>query len=131
MTDVTSNSEAPMEEEPLYPAHVRLGPTIGDGPTPEEILLATKAVYDPELGINIVDLGLIYGVDRTEEGEAKIEMTLTSPACPLGPVIIDQIQYVVGRLPGIENCAVEFVWMPPWDPRVLASEEAKAELGIW
>ncbi len=99
--------------------------------TPDDILEALRSVYDPEIGVNIVDLGLVYDVERSAVGEVKITMTLTSPACPLGPVIMDQVSYVAGRLPGVENASVEFIWTPPWDPRVMASEEAKAELGIW
>lgn len=98
--------------------------------TPEDIREALKAVYDPEIGINIVDLGLVYGVDK-KDGQVDVTMTLTSPACPLGPVIVDQVRYVAGRLPGVEEVSVDFVWIPPWDPRTMCSEEAKAELGIW
>ena len=105
-------------------------PTTGDA-TPDEILDSLRAVYDPEIGINIVDLGLVYDVIKDQEGGVKVEMTLTSPACPLGPVIIDQVQYIAGRMPGVQDVNVEFVWKPTWDPRVMASEEAKAELGIW
>jgi len=118
-------------ENPQFPEHITFGPAVGEGATPEEVGEALKAVYDPEIGINIVDLGLLYGVTKTEEGQVNVQMTLTTPACPLGPVIIDQVQYVAGRLPGVENVNVEFVWQPPWDPRTMASEEAKAELGIW
>ena len=118
-------------QAPPYPEHIVVGPAVGEGATPEEVVETLKSVYDPEIGINIVDLGLVYGVSKSEEGEVSVAMTLTSPACPLGPVIIDQVQYAVGRLPGVENVNVDFVWSPPWDPRVHASEEAKAELGIW
>jgi metal-sulfur cluster biosynthetic enzyme len=106
-------------------------PSPSGDATPDEILEALRAVYDPEIGINIVDLGLVYDVEKSSEGQVNVKMTLTTPACPLGPVLIDQVQYVAGRLPGVENTSVEFVWTPPWDPRVMASEEAKAELGIW
>lgn len=118
-------------EIPQFPEHVQFGPAVGEGATPQEIGEALKTVYDPEIGINIVDLGLLYGVTKNEEGQVDVAMTLTSPACPLGPVIIDQIQYVAGRLPGVEHVNVDFVWTPTWDPRTMASEEAKAELGIW
>lgn len=126
-----SDATAQTEQTPPFPEHIVLGPEVGEGATPAEIVETLKAVYDPEIGINVVDLGLVYGVNKTEEGEVNVTMTLTSPACPLAPVIMDQAQYVVGRLPGVENVNVEFVWTPPWDPRVHASEEAKAELGIW
>ena len=118
-------------QAPPYPEHIVVGPAVGEGATPEEVVETLKSVYDPEIGINIVDRGLVYGVNKSEEGEVSVSMTLTTPACPLGPVIIDQVQYVVGRLPGVESVNVDFVWSPPWDPRVHASEEAKAELGIW
>ena len=107
------------------------GDATAVAPGPERIMDELHAVIDPEVGVNIVDLGLVYGVNKSEEGEVSVSMTLTTPACPLGPVIIDQVQYVVGRLPGVESVNVDFVWSPPWDPRVHASEEAKAELGIW
>ncbi len=119
------------ENTPDMAAEVTPGEATITGPvTAEDVREALRAVYDPELGINIVDLGLVYGVEKNE-GDVKVEMTLTSPACPLGPVIIDQIRYIAGRLPGVEEVNVEFVWMPPWDPRTMCSEEAKAELGIW
>ena len=127
MSEVTQEQE----QEPRFQEHVSFGPPVGEGATPEEIGEALRAVYDPEIGINIVDLGLLYGVTKDEEGGVNVQMTLTTPACPLGPVIIDQVTYVAGRLPGVENVNVEFVWTPTWDPRVMASEEAKAELGIW
>lgn len=133
MSETTSEMAQPVEAigEPAFPPHIQIGEPVGEGATPAEILESLRAVYDPEIGINIVDLGLIYGVDKLEDGAVNVAMTLTSPACPLGPVIIDQIQYVAGRLPGVENVNVDFVWVPPWDPRTMASEEAKAELGIW
>jgi metal-sulfur cluster biosynthetic enzyme len=118
-------------EEAAFQEHITFGPPVGEGATPEEIGEALRAVYDPEIGISIVDLGLLYGVTKSEDGQVNVQMTLTSPACPLGPVIIDQVQYVAGRMPGVENVSVEFVWVPTWDPRTMASEEAKAELGIW
>src|SRR5260221_9875305 len=114
--------EGPNAEQ-RFPEQITFGPSAGEGAQPEEICEALRAVYDPEIGINLVDLGLIYGVTKTDEGSVNVTMTLTSPACPLGPVIIDQIQYVAGRLPGVENVEIEFVWQPPWDPRVMASEE--------
>ncbi|MCM8811566.1 MAG: metal-sulfur cluster assembly factor [Candidatus Omnitrophica bacterium] len=80
--------------------------------------------------MNVVDLGLIYGIE-IHDGSVKIIYTLTSPGCPLGPVIKGQVQGVVGRLPWVNEVQPELVWSPPWDPKTMASEEAKAELGIW
>jgi len=89
---------------------------------------ALKKVVDPELRINIVDLGLVYDV-REEGGVVEIEMTLTSPGCPLASVIDDEIKKVVGKVKGVKKLTLELIWDPPWTAEMM-SEEAKAELGI-
>ena len=100
-------------------------------PTEPEVMNALKSVYDPELGISIVDLGLVYGV-TAEEGRVVVDMTLTTPACPLGPVIKSQAYAVLtSNFDAVEDVEINLVWTPRWDPRTMASEEAKAELGIW
>ena len=102
-------------------------------PSEHDIMRALKAVYDPELGISIVDLGLVYGI-RTEEesGKVTVDMTLTTPACPLGPMIRTQAHAVLtSNFDAIREVDMNLVWTPRWDPRTMASEEAKAELGIW
>jgi metal-sulfur cluster biosynthetic enzyme len=88
-----------------------------------------RTVVDPELGVNIVDLGLIYGIE-IKESNVDVKMTLTSPACPLGAVIQAQVNTAVKKLPWVQNVKVDLVWSPRWDPRVMASEDAKMELGI-
>ena len=100
-------------------------------PTQDEVMNALKAVYDPEIGINIVDLGLVYGVE-TENNDVRVNMTLTSPACPLGPIIQTQAKAILtSQFEDVEDVDIHLVWNPPWDPRTMASEEAKLELGIW
>ena len=99
-------------------------------PSVEEIRDAIKVVEDPEIGISIVELGLIYGIENAD-GDVSVTMTLTSPFCPIGPLLISQIQTVVEELPGIRSCSVELVWSPPWDPKTMASDDAKDMLGIW
>jgi metal-sulfur cluster biosynthetic enzyme len=100
-------------------------------PSEDEIMNALKSVYDPELGISIVDLGLVYGV-TAEDGTVFIDMTLTTPACPLGPVIKSQaLAVLTSNFDSVEDVEINLVWTPRWDPRTMASEEAKAELGIW
>jgi len=99
-------------------------------PTDEQIREALKVVTDPEIGINIVDLGLVYDTD-VKDGDVTITMTLTTPACPAGPFIRDQVREVVAALPGVHAAAVELVWFPPWDPHTMATEDGKAALGIW
>jgi metal-sulfur cluster biosynthetic enzyme len=100
-------------------------------PTPDEVMNALKAVYDPEIGINIVDLGLVYGA-RIEDQNVIVDMTLTSPACPLGPVIQTQAHAILtSHFEDVEDVQINLVWTPPWDPTTMASEDAKLELGIW
>jgi len=91
---------------------------------------ALKDVYDPELRISIMELGLVYDV-AVDEGKVKVVYTLTSPACPLGPVIDGQIQDILMDLPGVKEVETELTLTPPWDPRTMASDEVKMQLGIW
>ena len=119
------------QEEPRFQEHITIGPPAGEGATPEEIVDGLRAVYDPEIGINIVDLGLIYGVTKTEEGQVNVALTLTTPACPLGPLLIAQIQDALMDEPGIRDVNVELTFSPPWDPKTMASDEIKMQLGIW
>ncbi|MBV9174991.1 MAG: metal-sulfur cluster assembly factor [Chloroflexi bacterium] len=102
-------------------------------PSDEDVRQALKSVYDPEIGISIIDLGLVYGVQVDDESKnIIIDMTLTTPACPLGPVIKTQAHAVLtNRWPAVNDVDINLVWTPRWDPRIMASEEAKAELGIW
>lgn len=100
--------------------------------TGEMVMEAIKPVVDPEIHLSIVDLGLVYGADVDPEGkQVTVRLTLTSPACPYGPLLIDQVKLVAGSLPGVEKADVQVVWDPPWDPRTMASEYAKDVLGIW
>ncbi len=89
-----------------------------------------KNVYDPEIGVNIVDLGLVYGADIADTGDVIVTMTLTSLGCPLGPVIVQEVTGALKDLPGIGGVDVKLVWSPPWSPDAM-SEEARDELGIW
>jgi metal-sulfur cluster biosynthetic enzyme len=88
-----------------------------------------RTVVDPELGVNIVDLGLIYGIE-IKESDVDVKMTLTSPACPLGAVIQAQVHQALKKLPWVKEVKVNLVWSPRWDPRLMASEDAKMQLGI-
>ena len=98
--------------------------------TVEQVWDALKTVYDPEIGINIVDLGLVYDADVSENGDVLVTMTLTSLGCPLGPVIVQEVQGALKDFEGIGEVDVKLVWSPPWTPELM-SEEAKDELGIW
>lgn len=105
---------------------------VSDLPSAEDIREAIKEVIDPEIGMNIVDLGLIYDVlPNVETGVVDVNMTLTSPGCPVGPEITSAVWMTVKRLPGVKDCEVKLVWSPRWDPSVHASEEARLYLGLW
>jgi metal-sulfur cluster biosynthetic enzyme len=86
----------------------------------EDINEAMRDVVDPELGINVVDLGLVYGLDVDDEGVAVIDMTLTSAACPLTDVIEDQTRTALDGL--VEDFRINWVWMPPWGPDKITDE---------
>src|SRR3989344_4444245 len=94
----------------------------------EKVRNSLRKVLDQELHINIVDLGLVYDV-REEGGVAEVEMTLTSPGCPLASVIDKDVKEVVMKIPGIKKVTLELVWDPPWTSEMM-SDEAKAELGF-
>lgn len=93
------------------------------------VLEALRAVIDPELGLDIVSLGMVYTV-TVAGGNVGIEMTLTTPGCPLHASIEADVKHVLGQVPGIESVAVELVWDPPWTPDAM-SDAAKSSLGFW
>jgi len=118
MVDETQAPEAESEEH--------------DGPpTEEEVRAVLALVEDPELRMSITDLGLVYGVEVDPDGMVTVDMTLTSPACPVGPMLQGMIYHRLMQTPGVEDVEVNLVWNPPWDPRKMASEEVKMALGIW
>ncbi len=95
----------------------------------DSMLGALENVIDPELGIDIVNLGLVYDVDLDDEGVATVTMTLTSMGCPLGPVIVDQVNTALGELPEVKSTNVNIVWNPPWSKDKM-SRYAKMALGV-
>ena len=103
-------------------------PTKKDQELQSKITEQMKTVLDPELGISIVDLGLVYGVSVTKTGRAKVTMTLTTMGCPLFGVIEAQIEEALMAIPEIEDVKTEVVFDPPWDPSKM-TEAAKAQLG--
>ncbi len=100
-------------------------------PTVEELRAVLQTVQDPELRMSIVDLGLVYGIYIDEQGVVTIDLTLTSPACPIGPMIQGQAYHLLTQMDGVEDVEVNLVWDPPWDPKTMASDEVKLMLGIW
>jgi len=100
--------------------------------TSDKVREILRPVKDPEIDLSIVDLGLIRGIAvDPESGHVTVKLTLTSPMCPLGPEIVEAVRFAVSRMDGVEAADVELVWSPPWDPRVDATEDVKAMLGIW
>ncbi len=99
-------------------------------PDVEAVTEALRNVYDPELGINIVDLGLVYDVQVDEQGGVDIQYSLTTMGCPIGPLIEDQMRGFLKGVPNVVEVRPDFVLRPPWSPELM-SDEAKAALGIF
>ena len=95
----------------------------------EGVIAALKEIYDPEIPVNIYDLGLIYGVDVSPEASVAVTMTLTTPHCPVAESMPGEVELRVGAVPGVRDCEVNLVWDPPWDMAKM-SDEAKLELGM-
>lgn len=100
-------------------------------PTEEELWEVLRQIEDPELRLGIVELGLIYYVNMDNDGVVTIDMTLTSPACPVGPMLQGQAYHLLTQMDGVEDVEVNLVWEPTWDPKTMASEEVRMQLGIW
>ena len=94
------------------------------------VVEALKTVFDPEIPVNIYELGLVYDVDVQESGEVKIQMTLTSPACPVAGSLPGEVQTKVEKVPGVTRAEIELVWEPAWNPSLM-SEAAKLQLGMF
>ena len=95
----------------------------------ENVIAALKEIFDPEIPVNIYELGLIYGVDVTDEGSVNVTMTLTTPHCPVAESMPAEVELRVSAVPGVRDAEVNLVWDPPWDMAKM-SDEAKLELGM-
>lgn len=133
MSDDTTQAQAEAQTEAQAepkPGRWQAPPAAdGDAPTREQVLEALKVVVDPELGINIVDLGLVYDV-QVEEEVVKVEFTLTSMGCPIGPLIEQQMQQVLTMLPGVEQVQATMTFNPPWSAERM-SEDARLAMGMF
>jgi FeS assembly SUF system protein len=94
------------------------------------VVEALKSCYDPEIPVNIYELGLIYGIKIDDEGNVEIEMTLTSPACPVAGSLPPEVEERVKGIHGVKSCIVKVVWDPPWGMHMM-SEEAKLQLNLY
>jgi len=95
----------------------------------EQVFDALRAVYDPEIPINIVDLGLIYGVEIALEGDVTVRMTMTAPQCPMSGYLLQQAEQAVRAVAGVRNVKVDLVFDPPWEPSMI-KEDALKSAGI-
>jgi metal-sulfur cluster biosynthetic enzyme len=102
--------------------------SYADPVTEDAVRLALRKVKDPELNLNIVDLGLVYGV-RVDGTKVSVDMTLTSPACPAGPQIVNEAERVVKAIPGVEEVAINLVWTPFWSPELI-EPRVRAYMGL-
>lgn len=95
----------------------------------QDIVDTLKNIYDPEIPVNIYDLGLIYDVDYAPDGEVNIQMTLTAPNCPMADILVEDVNTQVAKIPGVKHVNVLLVFDPPWEKEMM-SEEALLELGL-
>ncbi len=106
-----------------------LAPGEPGGELYEAVIAALKDIFDPEIPVNIYDLGLIYGVDVSSDGAAVVTMTLTTPHCPVAESMPGEVELRVSAVPGVRDAEVNLVWDPPWDPAKM-TDEARLELGM-
>ncbi len=121
MSEETKHEAQPASTEPSKAAEE------AQGPDPKAILEALKVVKDPEIPVNIVDLGLIYNLHVEPSGHVDIEMTLTAIGCPVQDMIKADVELAAMRVPGVKSVNVDFVWSPPWTPARM-TEEGKKQL---
>ena len=118
-----TTSELPMEGAPI------IVPSSTDHPLHEQVVEACRTVYDPEIPVNIFDLGLVYTILIDGEGAVKVLMTLTAPGCPVAGEMPGWVAEAIEPLPGVKQVDVELVWDPPWGMDMM-SDEARLELGF-
>ncbi len=107
-----------------------LDPTAGDVAGESAVIAALEKVYDPEIPVNLYELGLIYNLAVAEDGSVEIEMSLTAPGCPVAGEMPGQVARAVAGVPGVGEVSVRLVWDPPWTPERM-SEDAKLALGMF
>jgi metal-sulfur cluster biosynthetic enzyme len=108
--------------------------TTKPGVSFRQIGAALQPVQDPEIHMSIVDLGLVYGavIGESEKGlSVKVQMSLTSPACPYGPMLLASAHSAIARIPGVKDVDVDLLFTPSWDPKTMATEDAKEQLGLY
>lgn len=120
---MTAEPDAPMEGTPL------IKPSTTDHPLYETIVEACRTVHDPEIPVNIYDLGLVYTIEITPENDVNVAMSLTAPGCPVAGEMPGWVAEAIEPLPGVRHVDVELVWEPQWGMDMM-SDEARLELGF-
>ncbi len=123
----------PFAEPPPPEGEAHSGAPLDAGQEPADrdaVEWALREVYDPEIPVNIYDLGLIYDIDIAENGDVAIQMTLTAPACPVAGTLPQKVADTVAAVPGVGQVSVNLVWDPPWDMSRM-SEDARLALNLW
>ena len=118
-----TNASEPLEGAPL------IAPSSVDHPLYDQVVEACRTVYDPEIPVNIFELGLIYTIDISSDNRVKVIMTLTAPGCPVAGEMPGWIQEAIEPVPGVQHAEVELTWEPPWGMEMM-SDEARLELGF-
>lgn len=127
---MTESAQTTHSSEAAPPPAMNQGPrTIDKEDLEQKIIGALKTVYDPEIPVNIYDLGLIYDLAIDDQGHVDLLMTLTAPGCPVAGSMPGWVQTAVESVPGVESCHVELAWEPPWNPEMM-SMRAKLELNM-
>jgi FeS assembly SUF system protein len=117
------DSNEPLEGAPL------IAPSSTDHPLYEQVVEACRSVYDPEIPVNIYELGLVYTIDINDQNEVKVLMSLTAPGCPVAGEMPGWVAEAIEPLPGIKHVDVDLIWEPPWGMDMM-SDEARLELGF-
>ena len=130
--EIVANLEASSTREETTPGpnDITESSSIGETMLRQQIIAALETIYDPEIPVNIYELGLIYDLLIDEENNVIIHMTLTSPACPVAGTLPGEVQQKVLSVPGVNNAVVELVWDPPYHMSMM-SEAARLQLGLW
>lgn len=129
VNDLAPDTPAPQDKAPAHGSWTPDGETAPK-PSEDALIAAVATVYDPEIPVNIYELGLIYALEIFEDGGVKVEMTLTAPGCPAAQELPEQVRDACLAVEGVTRCDVDLVWDPPWDPSRM-SEEARLALNMF
>ncbi len=124
---MSDEANSPQDDGPVEGAPL-IAPSSTDHPLHEAVVEACRTVYDPEIPVNIYDLGLVYTVDINDENEVRVIMTLTAPGCPVAGEMPGWVADAIEPLPGVKQVDVDLTWNPPWGMEMM-SDEARLELG--